>query len=588
MPFHSLLSHSLHFLFLHVLLDTFTDFTTSASEETQLTGSLTKSFAYDALKTEISESQESSATTSKTQYVVSSMSIERFYASVREEISPIIPEGLALLERKDYVGFFMSCGSNYIRSIRRKQEVTGIFKFETTSVSTASAFASSLKTNIADEDGDGRQSSNSATSTKFDNVNSSLEIKILGYGLGLSQEGAGTLVANDLSEFNAVMDFAFRAMTQSGGGSMDIGMVYGVEVVPWVDNVQFQTNAKVTQENIEVPLARSLIPRAFNATNRFDFYNKNTDYNLRDQFRCKEAAHTIDMYGYCCEFASIYDNIEQIYEPSSPETKSCRPLQQLDGSMVKNNMASNAEFVIRLDQVLRLKLNNFALVEQCIGQVSGIPSRTDNYILKQKAIAEYNSDLMAISVLEMKMVMDPFGDFGLLTHVGFEINEYIAMFYQRCITAMFGSGAPGETSAFLTAPWTGHSECMHLSCLGTLNRWSRDGAGCVPGILAGTGATEYKPDEEITQCVLDPDGTGDVEECLYKTHTLNQFQVRAKDCWNNMKPDGGVNAMYMIDNFCLPLVGQDKADEKYPDEYQQILGSVGYCGTIADIEDTSE
>ena len=44
-----------------------------------------------------------------------------------------------------------------------------------------------------------------AAKSKFKEVTSSLEIKIIGFGLGLSQEGSETLVATSLQEYNEVM-----------------------------------------------------------------------------------------------------------------------------------------------------------------------------------------------------------------------------------------------------------------------------------------------------------------------------------------------------------------------------------------------
>ena len=69
------------------------------------------------------------------------MRIERYYSSVREELSSLSDDALTLLDRQDYIGFFKSCGPNYIRSIRRAQEITAIFEFNESSSEKSSEVA---------------------------------------------------------------------------------------------------------------------------------------------------------------------------------------------------------------------------------------------------------------------------------------------------------------------------------------------------------------------------------------------------------------------------------------------------------------
>ena len=65
--------------------------------------------------------------------MVATMNIMRYYHSVREELSAISEDALTLLDQQDYIGFFKSCGPNYIRGLRRAQELTAIFSFKSTS-----------------------------------------------------------------------------------------------------------------------------------------------------------------------------------------------------------------------------------------------------------------------------------------------------------------------------------------------------------------------------------------------------------------------------------------------------------------------
>ena len=58
------------------------------------------------------------------------MRIERYYSSVREDVTPLSNDARTLIEQQDYIGFFKACGPAYVRGIRRAQEVSAIFIFK--------------------------------------------------------------------------------------------------------------------------------------------------------------------------------------------------------------------------------------------------------------------------------------------------------------------------------------------------------------------------------------------------------------------------------------------------------------------------
>ena len=57
------------------------------------------------------------------------------------------------------------------------------------------------------------------------------------------------------------MKFAFKSFTQTEMGT-NIGIVYGIELIPWVDNIAFQITSKVMDIEIIIHESNSLIPRA--------------------------------------------------------------------------------------------------------------------------------------------------------------------------------------------------------------------------------------------------------------------------------------------------------------------------------------
>jgi hypothetical protein len=490
--------------------------------------------------------------------IVAIMRIERYYSSVREEVSRLSDDALALLDRQEFVGFFKACGPNYIRGIRRAQEVTTLFSFQSRSLKLAQDYAADLMSDAGGGltkragDDEGHQSKIRSKS-KYTSLNGSLNIIVKGYGLGLSyQEGSQTFVASTIEEFNEIMKFSFRVMTQQKDGHQ-IGMVYGMEVSPWVDNIVFQVASRMHDETIEIPLPRSLIPRAF-LVNKTDSVTAfaNSD-STRLLFRCKDLSYRVDKYGYCCEEDSLYDYSSREYNPDDPRNRICKPLRTLDQSIVKYNMASNGEFVCRLDRIVRYKLNQLFELERCISAARGFPEKYDYHILKSQHLIEYDDSVEKdFTLKELLAAIDPLNDFTLVSHLGKEIDEFTDMFYRPCLAALFGTniGEDSDTdpSYFAAYPWHTHDECMKLSCFANNMRWDRQNGGCVPGILTGSSTAAYN-DNEDSKCTYADQG-GSTQECKFRQSDLQSYQKAVTGLWT--KTLGTLQLDYIMTHFCLP------------------------------------
>ena len=491
------------------------------------------------------------------------MRIERFYSSLKEEVSPLSPDAATLLENQDYIGFFKSCGPNYVRGIRRAQEITAIFKFHSSSRERASEFAANLKVSKKKKFS---VSADFSSKSKFSSIANSLEIKIQGYGLGLNQEGAETLVATSLDEYNEAINFAFKSFTQNED-SHNIGMVYGMEVVPWVDNTAFQVASKLLDENIEIPMARSLIPLAFlrNATMTDAFVNNE---DKRPLFKCKNPSYHIDKYGYCCDPETLYNPAEAIYEDEVQDidisARVCKPLNVLEKSVVKNNMANNGEFVARLDSIVRYRLNQLFTLEKCVSAVRAIPDKFEYYILKAQDTVKYDRAIeFTFTVAELRLALDPKGDYGLVKHLSRDLDEFIDMYYQPCVAALFGMNigqSPGtDPQYFMAYPWYHHDECNHLSCLADNMRWDRETKGCIPSLMTGTGSPDYNG----TDCSYDDEKYDESQKCKHSGADLQGYKDIADNCWDSeTDPDKNVVVpVFLMDHFCLPQITADIADD---------------------------
>ena len=539
-----------------ILKDTFYDFTQSTDILQSVSSSYSHSYSSRWMQRRVrSETRSTTATKARFRMVSATMRLERYYASVREEVSPLADDAMLLLETQDYVGFFKACGPNYVRGIRRAQEVTAVFTFRENSDTASSTFYNNVRSNGY---GSNNNSANSANS-----IQSSLRIYILGFGLGLGMSGSETLVATSLAEYENIMKFAFRSMTQNKD-SHHIGMVYGIEVVPWVDNTAYQVASRLLDENLEVPLPRSLIKLAFliDSSDNIVFANTNT---TREKFRCKDPVYEIDMYGYCCEINALYDFDEEEYNADVISERVCRPLRTLETSVVKNNMASNGEFVARLDRSARFRLNQLTTLEKCVSGARALPDRLNYQTLRSLDTVKHDATIeIELSLFELKVAIDPFNDYSLVKHMGKELDEWMDMYYQPCLAAIFGSniGTDSDTDPtyFMAYPWHTHDECINLSCFGNSMRWDRENGGCTPSLITGAEAPSYQPNQD-TRCSFDEDSTGDVEECKYKQADLKEYHTSAVACWNSNLPSYQVD--YFMTHFCMPsLTGSTLSAER--------------------------
>jgi len=554
----------------------FHDFTDSENVETELTGSVSLSFAYWMVKAEVNISAKTSGKSmTRTRIVVATMRIERYYSSVREEVSPLSEDALTLLDAQDYIGFFKSCGPNYVRSIRRAQELTALFKFTSASEENAREFALGLKASGAGLDA----SASFAMKEKYTSITSNLAITIVGYGLGLNAEGSSTLVSTTLEEYNDVMKFAFQSFTQNED-SHNIGMVYGIEIVPWVDNTAFQVASKVLDEEVEIEVPRSLQRKAVNqaapgapwtsALNTADGrFVGGVGSGGAAVFTCSDTTQEIDRFGYCCEITSLYNPVTNVYVDDislmgDETTLVCNPVRKLDKSVVKNNMANNGEFVAHLDSLVRYKLNQLFFLEKCLTSVNSFDERYDHYLLKPKDSVKYDVNVEnSFSVLDLRLTLDPKSDYGMITHLGNELDEFIEMYYSPCIAELFGTNegtTPDvEPQYFMAYSWLTHDACSKLSCLADNMRWDRkdDSLGCVPSLIIAD-ETLYDTSNPNSNCAKNNNVNtfaADTEVCKYEEETLFDYQDSAKACWGDTVPD------YLMNHFCMPQLSGRLATE---------------------------
>merc|ERR1712238_48822 len=537
--------------------NSFIDMTQSTDIESELAGKLSSSFSHGAIKSEAVTIESDSY--SELYLAVSNMRIDRYFSGFKT--SSMMNDAKELLQHQDYIGFFQSCGTNYVRSIRRAQEITAIFKFSSPSRDLAQEFAAEIKT----QGGAPAIDESIFDQEKFSTVKQNLEVKILAYGLGLNTKGESVIVSTSVKNYNKVMEFAFRSFTQSTDSS-NVGMVYALEFVPWVDNPSFQHASKIFDEDIELPLSRSLIPRAIADDGVLSFVNNRL---IRSQFSCKHLYFSIDKFGYCCDAAELFHQERGLYETEELDIESssriCKPNRKLEKSVIKNTMSNNGEFVARLELTVQKKINQLFTLEKCVASVNSMVEKYDSYILKSQGSTKYDSSVEGkFTVNQLKMSLDPIGDLSLITHMGNELDEFINMYYQPCIAALFGTSVGSspdvEAKYFMAYGWLTHEACSKLSCLADNMRWNRNGSGCIGSLITGRKAPTY--DVNDIACEKNDEGkpSDGSELCKYNTTDLQLYQTKLNTCWDDPNPTSRV-PYYILEHFCMPEIIGEKIEE---------------------------
>jgi len=371
-----------------------------------------------------------------------------------------------------------------------------------------------------------------------------------------------------MEEYNDVMKFAFTSMTKNDDAAL-IGQVYGIEVVPWVHNSAFQVAAKLQDENIELPMPRSLMPKAIHDT------TPGTGWILanRGDYSCKDSSFVIDKYGYCCEAEQLFDYENDTYDEDETQVNDriCKPIRSLDKALVKDNMSNNGEFVARLDATMRYKMTQLAATERCISAANAIPDRYEYYLLKPNDGVKYDRAIsIPFTLVDLKRTLNPFGDYSIISHMANEMDEWIEMFYTPCYASLYGMNVGTtpdvDVSYFMAYPWYTHDACMKLSCLSNNMRWDREDGGCIPGLITGSNAPGY--DGVVTECASDIESDAATEECKHDEDDLDDYHSAITTCWSNQDSVGTVGIDFFTTHFCNPqltgeqLTGQDLTDKQ--------------------------
>ena len=219
------------------------------------------------------------------------INLNSYYASLDESQAAMSPSAAKLLMNNDIPGFFASCGSYYVRSIGRNAKFVAIFTYKTKDRKPDKKFEENLEAEI---NGFGKdisekvrqdviESAAAALGAKTDREfrkrasSKKLTINVAAFGLGKNEKA--TLISYDIDSFKASIAAAFISMQNPRTGK-----VSSIEVVPWVENTDFQSLIKLEEETeVEIKPADGAAPGK-KKTRKLLLYEKKNILNMNAEF----------------------------------------------------------------------------------------------------------------------------------------------------------------------------------------------------------------------------------------------------------------------------------------------------------------
>uniref|UniRef100_A0A7S1BKA5 Uncharacterized protein n=1 Tax=Corethron hystrix TaxID=216773 RepID=A0A7S1BKA5_9STRA len=437
-------------------------FSTGGSRESG--GKLAKTVAAKAVSDRINSNSNSKASGGINYHrVVSVMKVDRYYTSIDETASTLTAQVTQMLSRGGIIQFFQACGPNYIRAIRRTTELAATFDYGSISRSYDGSVVDSIQNNI-----DESTSQERTTTTKNKVKVSGLLIRIFGYGLSLNafqgtDSGDVSLVAKDLKDYRRVMDTALKSMQDPHGG-----MVRSIELVPWTSNAAFQNTLR-----LDTPLTRNVYRCIITDGNCTDGTDGNLATTCGYEANGTALANDADICRVDGSEDAVYKDIR------------------------KFNIVANAEFIARINAIIRQEMTALQIHMNCISQLLMYPFDLHTSELLNRRISDDNF-YMNIRQLTYRLLYGEngtlptnsnfFNDPAAVLSGGNEENylfvrkarnilDYIQNFFERCMLKMGETKYSVASGNMQLNHWSDIPECNKIMC--TLPNTAYNNGNCV-------------------------------------------------------------------------------------------------------------
>jgi hypothetical protein len=176
--------------------------------------------------------------------------MDTYYASVNESKSRMSKRAVKMLSSKDLPGFFSACGTFYVRSIGRNAKFISVFTYSDKSSRKDASFETALEMQIKQFTKGGSIKANA----EFAKVVGEKKLTITTHAFGLGKDEEAALISYDIETFKYAIQNAFYSMQNPMTGK-----VTSVEIVPWVENVEFQSYVDLDKEVTDPDTGKTML-----------------------------------------------------------------------------------------------------------------------------------------------------------------------------------------------------------------------------------------------------------------------------------------------------------------------------------------
>lgn len=170
------------------------------------------------------------AATRHIHYLLATLIVDSYYASIDESLAELSRDGLKLLGAGDVHGFFTGCGTHYIRSLSRRSYFLTLFSYTASSSQRDRAFELRLEHQVRRFHAAPSPSEQHAEQAFADQARSQ-DLRVVTRSIGLPSRKDANLLPLDLASYKQSVREAFKASQEPGAGR-----ITAMEVVAWLSN----------------------------------------------------------------------------------------------------------------------------------------------------------------------------------------------------------------------------------------------------------------------------------------------------------------------------------------------------------------
>ncbi len=192
---------------------------------------LSKANLTQFLKKYYSEKETSGNRTHNLQNLLVNLEIKSYYYALDETSSRLSRSVRQLLERKQYVAFFNSCGHHYVRAVGSFSTYVALLQYR---LSDEKERDTEFKKNL--EKGLFNFQGKEKPGKKFTDDAQYRGLRVYIKGVGLSKGNMVNLIPVDIEQFRQTIQDAVKLMQDPNSG-----VISSIEIVPWIENPELVT-----------------------------------------------------------------------------------------------------------------------------------------------------------------------------------------------------------------------------------------------------------------------------------------------------------------------------------------------------------